>query len=152
MEMNSIFLLAPLVLTYGIAVMAFKVQHEEAVRKAKEEGHAPPMSQRAVPRMVHVLFMGLILGWTAMLYQDDRHDAQIDRGLSAIKAESVEAAWVVDTMQECIGHFGASASGCAASTMSLAQSRGDRPNTRNLIIRWGQVHELRTGLESDQQR
>ena len=149
MEWSSLWSLAPFVLVYFICIVAITVHNEEKAAKAREAGLEPPERDGTLA-MAHILFITLLLGLTYMLYQEDREDARIAAGLADIRMQSTEAIWVVETMQECMGHFGASATGCAASTMSLAQSRGDRPNTRELIIQWGRVHEDRTGLESDQ--
>jgi len=130
----------------GVAIFSLHIQREKVIAKAAEEGVEPDLSELD-PRplyVITVLFVLMLGGDLLRMEINHRHTQQI---LEQIAKSSPTHRWAVEYMEACAGLWGKTTQDCTATVLTLAESRGDKPQAIDAIKRWGSVREVSTGLE-----
>lgn len=131
----------------GIGLHFYSSNRSAAIRQAEEAGVQPDLSLYRTPRMLYVA-MVLSAIWLAgtLIRTEMSHRAHQD-ALAQVSAQSETNAWVVEAMESCSRRFGTTPTTCAASVLTIADSRGDRKEAEQAIIAWSKVSGATTGLE-----
>jgi len=139
------------ILLGGMGLLFYSSNRAEAIRKADETGIQPDLSLYRTPRLLYVALILSVLWLAGNLIHTEMDHRAYQAALTKVAAQSETHAWVVKTMESCSRRFSTTPTTCAASVLTVAESRGDRKEAEQALIAWGKVSGATTGLEGVKQ-